>query len=83
MVDEAEEGRIEELSKLVGGRYKLTTLVQKQAVDYIKGGRAFMPSVRNMDELFRYILDEIEGGTIALQLPSERDEEAGEAEEKE
>lgn len=78
MVDEAEEGRIEELSKLVGGRYKLTTLIQKQAVDYIKGGRAFMPSVRNMDELFRYILKEVEEGDISLELPGEVEEEAEE-----
>ena len=80
MVDEAEEGRIEELSKLVGGRYKLTTLIQKQAVDYIKGGRAFMPSVRNMDELFRYILNEVEEGDISLELPGEVEEEAEEEE---
>jgi hypothetical protein len=78
MVDEAEEGRIEELSKLVGGRYKLTTLIQKQAVDYIKGGRAFMPSVRNMDELFRYILNEVEEGDISLELPGEVEGEAEE-----
>lgn len=80
MAEEAEEGRIEELSKLVGGRYKLTTLIQKQAVDYIKGGRAFMPSVRNMDELFRYILNEVEEGDISLELPGEVEEEAEEEE---
>ncbi|MFO7959026.1 MAG: DNA-directed RNA polymerase subunit omega [Candidatus Brocadiia bacterium] len=80
MAEEAEEGRIEELSKLVGGRYKLTTLIQKQAVDYIKGGRAFMPSVRNMDELFRYILNEVEEGDISLELPGEVQEEAEEEE---
>ncbi len=80
MAERTEEGRIEELSKLVGGRYKLTTLIQKQAIDYIKGGRAFMPSVRNMDELFRYILDEIEKGDIALQLPGETEEPTEEEE---
>jgi DNA-directed RNA polymerase subunit K/omega len=69
------EGRVEELSKLVGGRFKLTTLVQKQAREYIRGGRAFMPSVRNMDELFEYILDEIEQGRIQLLLPGEQETE--------
>ncbi|KPK64008.1 MAG: hypothetical protein AMK73_04850 [Planctomycetes bacterium SM23_32] len=67
----SEEGRVEELSRLVGGRFKLTTLIQKQARDYYVGGRAFMPSVRNFDELFNYILDEIEQGKVELLLPDE------------
>ncbi len=69
------EGRVEELSRLVGGRFKLTTLVQKQAREYIRGGRAFMPNVRNMDELFEYILDEIEQGRIQLLLPGDQEAE--------
>jgi hypothetical protein len=64
----SQEGRVEELSRLVGGRFKLTTLIQKQAREYYRGGRAFMPSVRNMDELFNFILSEIEEGKIALEL---------------
>ncbi|MGD2174465.1 MAG: hypothetical protein PVJ27_03595 [Candidatus Brocadiaceae bacterium] len=76
------EGRVEKLSKEAGGRFKLTTLVQKQARDYVRGGRTFMPSVRNLDELFQYILDEIEGGKIGLLLPEqaeqrEEEEESG------
>jgi fumarylacetoacetate (FAA) hydrolase family protein len=67
----SEEGRVEELSRLVGGRFRLTALIQKQARDYYAGGRAFMPSVRNFDELFNYILDEIEQGKITLMLPGE------------
>ena len=66
---QSQEGRVEELSKQVGGRFKLTTLLQKQARDYYVGGRAFMPSVRNLDELFDYILDEIEDGKITVALP--------------
>jgi DNA-directed RNA polymerase subunit K/omega len=72
----SEEGRVEELSRAVGGRFKLTTLIQKQARQYYEGGRAFMPSVRNFDDLFNYILDEIEQGKIDLILPGEM-EEAG------
>jgi DNA-directed RNA polymerase subunit K/omega len=64
----SEEGRVEELSKLVGGRFRLTVLIQKQAEEYYAAGRTFMPSVRNFDELFNYILDEIEDGKIELQL---------------
>ena len=83
----SEEGRVEELSKLVGGRFKLTALIQrrmieltvliqKQAQEYYAAGRTFMPSVRNFDELFNYILDEIEDGKIELQLrePGEKPE---------
>jgi len=70
----SEEGRVEELSKLVGGRFKLTVLIQKQAQEYYSAGRTFMPSVRNFDELFNYILDEIEDGTIHLELAEPRAE---------
>jgi DNA-directed RNA polymerase subunit K/omega len=79
----SEEGRVEELSRMVGGRFKLTTLIQKQALEYYRGGRAFMPTVRNFDELFNYILDEIEEGRIELLLPGEREAEAAEAAEHE
>jgi len=68
---QSEEGRVEELSRMVGGRFKLTALIQKQARDYYVGGRTFMPSVRNFDELFNYILDEIEQKKISLMLPGE------------
>ncbi len=71
----SEEGRVERLSRQVGGRFKLTTLIQKQAREYYRGGRAFMPSVRNFDELFNYILDEIEEGKIELLLPEHVEEE--------
>jgi len=74
----SEEDRIEHLSKLVGGRFKLATLLQKQAREYYAGGRAFMPSVRNLDELFNYILEEVEQGKITLELrktEEEKDEE--------
>jgi DNA-directed RNA polymerase subunit K/omega len=72
-----EQNRVEQLSKMVGGRFKLTTLLQKQAREYYAGGRAFMPSVRNLDELFNYILDEIQAGKIGLEL-REAEQEASE-----
>jgi len=71
----SEEGRVEELSRQVGGRFKLTVLVQKQAREYYRGGRAFMPNVRNLDELFNYILDEVEDGKISLTLGGEDKEQ--------
>jgi hypothetical protein len=71
-MEKSEEGRVEELSRKVGGRFKLTAMVQKQAEEYYRGGRAFMPTVRNLDELFRKILDDIEEGRITLSLPGEK-----------
>ncbi|MFO8006221.1 MAG: hypothetical protein R6V05_00640 [Candidatus Brocadiia bacterium] len=68
------EARVEDLSKRLGGRFKLTTLVEKQAKQYVRGGRAFMPSVRNLHELFEFILDEVDEGRIGLLLPGEEEE---------
>ncbi len=71
----SEEDRIEYLSKMVGGRFKLATLLQKQAREYYAGGRAFMPSVRNLDELFNYILEEVKEGKITLVLRGTEEKE--------
>jgi hypothetical protein len=77
--DESQEGRVEALSEKLGGRFKLTTLLQKQMREYALGGGAFMPSVRNTDELVDLILDRIESGELQLVLPGE----SGPDEEKE
>lgn len=74
-MERSQEGRVEELSAQVGGRFKLTALIQKQMREYVRGGGAFMPSVRNVHELVNYILDEIEGQQIQLRLPAEIKEE--------
>jgi len=73
--NETEEEKVEMLSSKVGGRFRLTALVQKQMAQYIKGGRTFMPDVRNLDELFRYVLDEIDEDKVQLKLPGEEEEE--------
>ena len=78
-MDKSNEERVEELSKKLGGRFRLTVLVQKQMAQYIKGGRTFMPDVKNLDELFGYVLNEIEEGNVRLNLPGE---EEGEEEEE-
>ena len=75
------EVRVEELSRRLGGRFRLTTLIEKQAQQYVRGGRAFMPSVRNLHELFEYILNEVDEGRIGLLLPGEEELEAEPAEE--
>jgi len=67
----SKEQLVEELSSEVGGRYKLTVLVQKKMADYVKGGRTFMPEVRNLDELFFHVLQEVEEGRIQLEMPDD------------
>ena len=68
-MDGSQEKRVEELTKKVKGRFRLTTLIQKQMREYHLGGRAFMPSVKNVNELFDYILSQIEENEIRLDLP--------------
>lgn len=71
MFSESQEGRVEALSKKIGGRFKLTAIVQKQMREYVRGGRAFMPSVRNTHELVDLILDMIENDELDLTLAAE------------
>lgn len=66
------EHRVEELSKRLGGRFKLTALIQKRVRNYFVAGRAFMPKVRNLDELFDLVMDQIDHGEIRLYLPEEQ-----------
>jgi hypothetical protein len=70
-MERSQEGRVEELSKALGGRFRLTALVQKRIREYHVSGRAFMPSVRNLDELFNLVLNQVEEGQIQLRLPEE------------
>jgi hypothetical protein len=67
-MEESQEERVEQLARKLKGRFKLTTLIQKQMREYHLGGRAFMPNVRNVNELFEYILTQIENGEIRLEL---------------
>jgi hypothetical protein len=61
--------KVEELSHMLGGRFRLTSLVQKRVRDYHMAGRAFMPRVKNLDELFELVLQQVEEGEIRLRLP--------------
>ena len=84
----SQEQRVEELSRNVGGRFKLTALVQKRIREYHLAGRAFMPSVRNLNELFDLILDQVEAEQIRLVLQEDKElkelpEEEQPAQEKE
>ncbi len=63
--------RVEDLSELAGGRFRLTTLILKRMRQYYLGGRTFMPRVRSNDELLDMIFDQIEKQEIALRLPGE------------
>ena len=68
-MDGSQEKRVEELTAKLKGRFRLTTLIQKQMREYHLGGRAFMPSVKNVNQLFDYILSQIEDNEIRLDLP--------------
>lgn len=68
-----QEERIEELSRKTGGRFKLTALVQKRMREFYRAGKTFMPNVRNLDELFEYVLDEVEHNEVKLLLPEEKE----------
>jgi hypothetical protein len=67
------EHKVEELSRQVGGRFKLTALVQKRIRNYHVTGRTFMPNVKNLDELFDLVLDQVENGQIELAYPEEHE----------
>lgn len=69
-MERSQEHRVEELSKKIGGRFQLTSLIQKRMREYHLGGRAFMPDVRNLDELFELVLGQIEDGQIELEEAS-------------
>jgi len=70
-MQKSQEQRVEELSKLVGGRFALTALVQKRMRDYHLSGRAFMPNTRDLNELFELVLDQVENGVIRLRVAEE------------
>jgi len=63
--------RIEDLSGRLGGRFRLTTLIIKRMREYYTGGRTFMPKLRSHEELFDFVLDQIERGDIVLKKPGE------------
>jgi hypothetical protein len=70
-MERSQEQRVEELGRRVGGRFRLTVLLQKQIRDYHLAGRAFMPNVRNFNELVEYVLDQVERDEIQLLLPEQ------------
>lgn len=72
MREKSQAQRIEELSNKMGGRFRLTTLALKRIRSFYVGGRTFMPKVRNLDELFENVLDEIAEGKITLKLADEK-----------
>ena len=71
MTEKSPDQIVEELSEKLGGRFKLTALVQKQVRNYYVTGRTFMPNVKNLHELFLLVLDQVENDEIALSLPGE------------
>jgi|GEM_PF-2040943 DNA-directed RNA polymerase subunit K/omega len=56
--------RIEELSKKVGGRFKLCVLMQKRIKEIIR--QHLGPTKPDVKDVMRQVLDEIENDKIAL-----------------
>ena len=67
-----EEARIEKLSRMVGGRFKLAALIQKRMQQLVHGSTGFGEPV--IDGIFRRVLAEIEEGQVTLKLPSGEEE---------
>ena len=62
-----DDARLEKLSHQVGGRFKLTALVQRRMQELLSDEHPF--GERNIDNLFDNVLREIEEGKISLELP--------------
>jgi len=59
--------RLERLTDLVGGRFKLTVLAQKRMQELILNSPRLGET--DTEQLFQTVLDEIENGKIKLSLP--------------
>lgn len=65
-----DDARLERLTRMVGGRYRLASLVQKRIQELVAGQRTFGDSrPAAADDLMERVLREIEEGRIVLQLP--------------
>lgn len=62
-----DEARLEKLTRMVGGRFKLTALVQKRMQELIGSEQGF--GTPDVDKVFERVLREVEEGRIALQPP--------------
>jgi DNA-directed RNA polymerase subunit omega len=63
----------DELVKKVGGRYKLTTMVQKRVAELVKGARPLVPP-ENKTPL-EIAVQEIDEGKIVAEEPPEEEQE--------
>lgn len=62
-----DDARLERLTKLAGGRFRLVSLVQKRMQELITGAHGF--GAPDVDNLFERVLREVEEGRIRLELP--------------
>ena len=66
-----DDARLEKLTKMVGGRFRLASLVQKRMQEMTTATHSF--SEPNVDNMFERILVEIETGRIKIELPEGED----------
>ena len=57
--------RQDDIIEKVGGRFKLTTLIQKRWLELMRGARPLVENVRGMTEM-EIIMEEIMAGKIAI-----------------
>lgn len=67
--------RLESLTRKVGGRFRLTSLLQKRMAELVKGSPPMLETSDDIaDNLFEIALREIEAGRIELIRPFVADE---------
>ena len=69
-----DDARLERLTRIAGGRFRLTSLVQKRMQELIAAAHGF--GGPDIDNIFEKVLCEIEEGRVTLELPSGKKREA-------
>ena len=69
--------RDDDLIEQMGGRFKLTTLIQRRWVQLLQGARP-MVEAKGMTDL-ELVVKEIVDGKIEMDLPEAEDEDPGDA----
>lgn len=53
----------------VGGRFKLSALIQKRMIELMEGGRPLIEDTEGMSQM-EIVVEEIRQGKIALEMPA-------------
>ena len=64
-----EELKDDAILKKVGGRFKLSVLIQKRMLELMEGGRPLIEDTEGKTQM-EIVVEEIRQGKIALEMPS-------------